>query len=418
MNKARVLVILVLCLNINLSIQTTCSADSDCPKTPTCSGGQCLNCPSISCTTDTQCSTYTAPGICLRNTCYYGCTNNVNQCSDGVGAGQGYCPTGFRCVSNFVCGTCQSDSECSGTTPMCDYKTKRCVGCNSDSICSTVSTTPLPLEATKTYCSNNKCVNCRSNADCSGGTPFCVDGDCSNSCQVGGCTSPQACSPKTNQNCVTNPCSTISQCSSGQYCSAGGSCVSTCSTDYDCPDNKPKCTSGTCVEASCTTDSDCSIYSNAQYCVSLKCAAAKLAVGAACTDNQSCGMGAICSGGTCKLTCFNDANCNGSGTCSSGVCTTSGTNTGGSGNSATGGTGGLDLSGLFQSLNISSCTTNANCPTGKTCYSNFCLQSCTSNAECPPVLPTCFSNVCIKSGAEKIIISSLLLIVSLLFMLA
>jgi peptidoglycan-associated lipoprotein len=59
------------------------------------------------------------------------CNNNVcvecNRDSD--------CPNGDACNNHQCTPTCTSNSDCSGTTPICDTNNNTCVECNHDSDC-------------------------------------------------------------------------------------------------------------------------------------------------------------------------------------------------------------------------------------------------------------------------------------------
>lgn len=108
------------------------------------------------------------------------------------------------------------------------------------------------------------CVNCLSNADCSGSTPHCLRGGCVS------CTGDADCSPGMVCNthiprCATS-CMITAQCSAGKQLQCAtdyGYCVE-CLGDYDCQSQNiglPFCYEppavGLCVE--CRTSTDCKV---------------------------------------------------------------------------------------------------------------------------------------------------------------
>lgn len=116
-----------------------------------------------------------------------GTTTTTGKCKSGAD-----CPSGKVCnLSDNTCVQCTQDAQCSGTTPVCHNNT--CVaGCLSDADCSGVN--PRCLVAAKT------CVACVSNGDCPSG---------------------QQCNGSTNTcvGCIQN-----ADCPSGQVCSSGVCC--------------------------------------------------------------------------------------------------------------------------------------------------------------------------------------------------
>lgn len=88
-----------------------------------------------------------------------------------------------------------------------------------------------------------------------------------------------------------------------------------------------------------------------------------------CTTNADCGMGKVCSGGTCitPSTCTTNADCGTGKICQSGACITPTT-----------------------------CTTNSQCPSGKVCntQAGVCV-TCNANSDCSGATPACVNNNCL-----------------------
>ncbi len=167
--------------------------------------------------------------------------------------------------------------------------------------------------------------SCTSNAQCTGGDPYCVGGRCVECTGAGDCTDPgQVCDSVTNE-CKTT-CTDPTQCTSGgaPLCSARGVCVR-CSTNADCPQDDPICNPALdeCVE--CSTASDCP--AGEPFCIAGRgkcaeclnnghCGAAKPFCDGdgsceECLKEGDCGAGARCVDKECVTKCTGDAQCTG-----------------------------------------------------------------------------------------------------------
>jgi hypothetical protein len=199
------------------------------------------------------------------------------------------------------CAMCDSNEDCSGTTPICDGS---CVACSGDNCpigltcaasgacvqCTTSDSSECPPEA-PVCSSQNECVECTSSADdkCAGDTPVCSsEGKC-----VG--------------------CTENDECGGGQVCDlASGSCV-TCTVDNPgtCPDDAPVCTADNrCVE--CAEEGDCATG----HCDALSNSCVE------CTEDDHCPADTpSCDETTHQCTgCTMDEQCSDSTVCSNGTC--------------------------------------------------------------------------------------------------
>ncbi len=290
----------------------------------------------VECAKDSQCG----PGhVCVADHCMPGCSSENPVCPTGqvcdvamkscVGClSSADCKSADRSVcdgASHTCVGCTKDAECPGTAPACDLKSKTCVQCGNDAQCApgTVCTqgqctpgcTATHACAGGLTCdtSNGKCVECTSNNDCSGTTPFCA--------------------PGFNQ-CVECLPGALDTCGPGSYCRGDFVCERGCKTGAECPD-------GVCLPShscqTCTTNTQCAA---GNVCQNGTCVAA-------CSATNPCGQGQECCGGQC-LDLKNDPNncgacgnsCGAGGTCCNGQCGTLNTNAncGACGNSCGAGT--------------------------------------------------------------------------------
>lgn len=161
---------------------------------------------------------------------------------------------------------CKTNAECSGATPYCLWN-GNCVACSSNWECAVTGSTPG-----KNVCSAPSCVQCLANAECSGSTPIC--------------------NTKTH---TCTKCSSNSECSSFSQtpvCSTAGTCVQ-CNHYTDCPSWSPVCNSkSTC--STCSSNSECSSIPGKPWCVNGLCVS--------CKSNAECsGTSPFCrSDGTCQ----------------------------------------------------------------------------------------------------------------------
>ncbi len=230
-----------------------CNADSNCPRGESCSNHACTpcntndSCAGASCNCcpgNTQCA---APTPGASPTCVE-CTND-SQCADGkkcdtlngrcvdtlaecntadrCGPACVRCP-GERpfCLDGQVCVQCRNDLECgdgqfclSGECSSCTddrHCGERCGACGKDApFCLTDGTT-----------AGSSCVQCRSDAECPGGTCNTATHTCENS---------GACAVSCAEGLVCNGSACV-QCFADAHCPCGGTCdtsTSTCSTSCE-----------------------------------------------------------------------------------------------------------------------------------------------------------------------------------------
>lgn len=269
----------------------------------------------VECTADAQCG---AGRVCANDSCVPGCSAANPVCPSGLvcDTRAGKC---VGCVDNANCTTpplsicnpaTQSCVECLANTdcrdpskPICDTTNNTCVRCVVDSqcpagnVCTNHACVPgcnanQPCPAGQVCGANGQCVQCTTDANCSGATPRC---------------------DTTTNRCV--PClpGATDNCPMGQYCRADFVCERGCKSGADCP-------SGMCVNHSCTgctNDNQCAAGS---VCQSGTCVSA-------CSATNPCGAGQDCCNGHCKDYKNDNQNCGacgnvcGSGTtCCNGMC--------------------------------------------------------------------------------------------------
>jgi uncharacterized repeat protein (TIGR01451 family)/MYXO-CTERM domain-containing protein len=258
-----------------------CITDSDCPSSMLCntnhacvecldgadcqasgSGTACLPNGTCGCTTDPDCGASDSGRVCdtAASTCTTGCR----------GTGGNGCPTGEVCTSTDSsigsCVECVTDADCGGTTPYCNVARHSCVECVTSAQCSNSA----PVCQT-----DGTCGACTSDADCTDSTaPACqVSGPLLGQCTECSGTNDTLCSGDRPM-CLAQlgfcGCSSTdgdSECGasdSGIVCSgAQGTCVPGCSTASgrnDCPTilycSDQTGAVGTCL-THCTSNADC-----------------------------------------------------------------------------------------------------------------------------------------------------------------
>lgn len=190
------------------------------------------------------------------------------------------------------------ESECLGSTPVCNYEFGTCVECVGDSEC-TAAGEPFCLD-------RSRCAECRLDADCTSGEP-CVDGvcggcvdssECGNDapvCRFGdcvGCDGDEDCGGATPL-CDTSAgscgeCVDDGDCALG-VCSAG-TCVE-CADNSDCTASEPRCNPSTNRCEGCESLADCGGSTPTCDPVSGRCGA--------CTPATEA---SVCGGNTCDVT--------------------------------------------------------------------------------------------------------------------
>ena len=250
------------CLN-----DTDCADENTaktCDTTPGANGLPLNRC--VQCVGDAQCTTQAVNKTCDRRPS--GMTmipaGNCVACIDST-----QCPTGGTCTNGqcFVpCGTVMNGCTTNPTgNNICDATNNRCVDCLNDTDCS--------VETENKFCDTslntaglprNACEQCVVDSNCPAGN-VCIDNECEPSC-----TTDAQCARDSGNNPTPfcNPtikicaeCATDAHCMTQMnqpYCSAEGSCEE-CTTDAHCSSQPttPFCrlTDNNCV--ACRTNADC-----------------------------------------------------------------------------------------------------------------------------------------------------------------
>jgi hypothetical protein len=152
------------------------------------------------------------------------------------------------------------NDACSGSTPVCDEATDKCVACGANADCN---------DEAKPVCdtSTNKCVACLANTDCKDSSKSVCDTDknvCVGCLASSDCkdTSKPVCNTATNS-CVA--CLANSDCTTAtaSRCDTTTNTCTACSTDSDCSQipGKGVCDAGTCVQCTATKETACGTYS-------------------------------------------------------------------------------------------------------------------------------------------------------------
>ncbi|MBS2021344.1 MAG: hypothetical protein JST92_02970 [Deltaproteobacteria bacterium] len=272
-----------------------CLGDGDCPNGSTCQADHTCQAQTNACKKDDDCASNVSAPHCKvassgTNVCV--ACRNPGDCGAGVtcpndcGA-QAVCTLSNTCLSI----ACASDNDCTQPTrPHCkgggSSATGVCVAC----------TTAAQCGAGERCTSDNQCVPVCTAAseaqDCPTNTPKCKESPAGNSCVQ----------------CLTN-----AQCSGATpTCSATNTCIPTpqtgCQSDNDCPAGQHKCDTSVsphaCVQ--CLSTPDCT---NGDLCTNKTCAPPPLGgLGEQCRTDNSCDSGLICvdEGGAnpvCRLLC-------------------------------------------------------------------------------------------------------------------
>ena len=93
---------------------TTCSQDSDCSDTQTCTDGACqdVSC-NLTCGANAQCTVSSHAAACACNTGFYANPDAATGCATCTE--DSHCTGGQSCVSNQCVTTCSANSECADT---------------------------------------------------------------------------------------------------------------------------------------------------------------------------------------------------------------------------------------------------------------------------------------------------------------
>jgi hypothetical protein len=293
------------CRSATCSTDGTCEPAGGCNVDADCATGMWCNETAHTCTaqlangtpvpTDTGHTSPTLNGTCTAAAgtlvCVSGvCDTKDNKCGYANGDGPCTATDGTNDCRSMTCGTsgavaglcvaCNDNSECSGSTPICDTTTGACVECLTSATC--------PSDAPTCDTTNGMCTTaCTTDAECSKGdwcditsgtsglcapkiangdplpttpssvsvcTPavgkrVCVSGVCDTNDNDCG-PAPDAGTPDAGAPDASSGCTRDSECGSGTYCATGGACVptlpegDTCSRFQEC--QSQSCTSGVC----------------------------------------------------------------------------------------------------------------------------------------------------------------------------
>ncbi len=381
---------------------TTCSSDTDCGVTATCSAATSGTCAPKACTPSTTCAAgYTCTGAAQGSCTTQACTAS-SQCGTGrtcTGGKQGTC--GAACYQKSDCGTHSWDACIGGAIGSCSAATCKATADCGTGTCSG-ATIGSCVPATKSCWVDGDCTSLNALATCGGEQTGTCSTACTSNTDCGGST----CSSATHGTCrlpAPNSCTRTSECTSkNAAATCGGVTLGSCST-ATCKVNSD-CTYGTCVGAKSWKNGTCTCAANSD-CSSNNCVGEAAGVcgvpTSSCWADSTCattyGTGATCTGavtGTCppKTGCKADVDCGGTRVCngeSAGTCTgplktcwdTSDCSSLGSQYSC--------QSATIGSCTASSCKLDSECGTGRTCSGEaqgYCSSnrnwSCTDDSGC------------------------------------
>lgn len=184
-------------------------------------------------------------------------------------------------------GACETNADCSGSTPICDELAGACVQCLFDTQCEEGQSCKNKACTASTTCSSSlDCVDNGSSTICDPASSTCVE-----------CVAPEDC--PTTADCVANTCVPYVTCESsldcpqGQVCAAAlGRCVE-CETKADCPEGDE------CVANACQTITEC--VSDNQCTPLGKLCDKSLGFCVDCLDDDQCPDAYHCAAGACAL---------------------------------------------------------------------------------------------------------------------
>jgi Cys-rich repeat protein len=258
---------------------TICKADTDCAQGQTCQNGLC-SAPTVTpgdplqCTTKADCS---AGEECVGNKCQ-ACGGTNGPCSCGTNAD---CSGGQVCAGGLCTdpsNACKYSSECGQGKVCADGECL--VDCSQGQAC------PQGMScSSKGVCepSGNQCT---SDAQCSGGTPKCVQGQCAAACDPNNPVGPSACP-------------------NGEYCDQGA-CVPDTRPSPNCGGTGQQCLANQqCVDGfcrySCTTDQECKLIdARIGYCAADQTCRDAQEANPQCLSSSDCPSGQSCISNQCK----------------------------------------------------------------------------------------------------------------------
>jgi Cys-rich repeat protein len=245
----------------------------------------------VDCMTDTDCAVEPPNVHCdVRPNAQGLATYSCEECTDNS-----HCPAGATCTNaacGMPCGTamCRSDETC-------DLPNNRCVECKSDTDCTGQTTNShCDLQPNAAGLPTGTCEECVETSHCPTGQ-ICVNNNCEPTCATDAdCTASGAnnpyCHPATR---ICGECGTDAHCASDManpYCSAEARCEE-CITDAHCATQptQPYCVGNNCSQ--CMTNAQCT-DPTLPYCDDGDCVACRTS--ADCTTPQTCNNRGTCTG--------------------------------------------------------------------------------------------------------------------------
>ncbi|MBI2373177.1 MAG: hypothetical protein HYV07_04195 [Deltaproteobacteria bacterium] len=158
-----------------------CNVDEDCGSGRHClpGSGRCVECfEEGQCSLRRVCdvSTYTCRFPCLNGNCGPGnvCDPSIDACVQCLVDSN--CPPDRHCSAEKTCEECTIDSHCA-TVPgrsTCDFETRSCVGCTSNSACAAGEQCDLTLGVCVIPSQRGLCEPCTDDEECGGPNDLCV----------------------------------------------------------------------------------------------------------------------------------------------------------------------------------------------------------------------------------------------------
>ncbi|MGC4070822.1 MAG: hypothetical protein QM784_40335 [Polyangiaceae bacterium] len=203
-----------------------------------------------------------------------GATSTGGASTTKGGTGKGGAAKGGTSSTGGTTTKVPCNGTCSGTTPVCDTNTDKCVACLASTDCK---------DSSKSVCApSNVCVECTQSTDCKDATkPVC--NPASNACV--GCLANTDCKTATAARCDTGtntctPCQSDNDCTqiTGKGVCNAGSCVQCTGKKYTaCGQLEGKALVCDSVAQTCTTDKKAASSGLCQPCVSdAQCPAGQL----------------------------------------------------------------------------------------------------------------------------------------------
>ena len=357
---------------------TGCSASSECPSNaPLCVDEKCTQC-----TQNSDCIGNENGEVCSPDGF---CTQCLQSSQCDANGPNPVCQTTTTTDKGLVgtCVPCTVDSDCGGNTPVCCGNV--CRGCCGSADCNSSPLNPVcsiegfcrPCEvdsecgtagSQNAFCytaggGNNICGECKTNADCSGGTGTCSMGHC----LVPTCTTDADCLAKEGGRFPFCDLSVV-----------GGRCIQ-CETSTDCTNPKtPVCASKNSGDPptcnACSADADCTGNPGGPYCDTVTGSCVGCLNDAACAGNS---QNPVCCDGNVCCPCKTGATT---------LCDAVGQVCDVPGKVCTACTGNPDCPADLPFCvdgTCRECDTTADCPTTQYCTADkVCLPGCDSDAQC------------------------------------